>query len=321
MPTESLATYNAERLALLASAIALAVALGGCRGSDWNLGGSGDVGGVAGGAAEFEHPLLAPLLELANVTLVAGIEDAEVNQDDPTLSLDGLELYFCAKRDGGLGREDIWVARRDDAGEDFGAPELVETVSSSARETAAALSPDGLTLWFASDRADEASGDMDVWSATRASRSDPFEAPTELSQLSGPTDDLPRSPSSAYPFLPLVVESPETSYDIFVVPWDGSAYGSARAVTGIDTEHSESDPAFSPDGLLLVFASDRDETNGDLYVATRPDATAPFGAPQPLSALNTDAEESDPWLAPDGSYLLFTSRRDGQRAIYRATAP
>lgn len=51
------------------------------------------------------------------------------------------------------------------------------------------LSPDGLTLYFASDRGDP--GNVHVWSATRSSRSVPFSNPTKVPNVNSDKTDSP----------------------------------------------------------------------------------------------------------------------------------
>ena len=58
-----------------------------------------------------------------------------------------------------------------------------------------------------------------------------------------------------------------------------------------------------------------------MFVAWRVSTTERFSLPTPLADLNTDADERDPWLSPDGTMFYFTSdRRDGVLQIYEAPA-
>ena len=58
-----------------------------------------------------------------------------------------------------------------------------------------------------------------------------------------------------------------------------------------------------------------------MFVAWRVSTTDRFSLPTPLTGLNTDADERDPWLSPDGSMFYFTSDRgNGVLQIYETTA-
>ncbi len=67
----------------------------------------------------------------------------------------------------------------------------------------------------------------------------------------------------------------------------------------------DTDPMLSFDGSWLFFASDRDASPANLYVAPRTGSTS-FGAPQPITALNTGGEEYQPFLTADGKWIWFT---------------
>ena len=106
----------------------------------------------------------------------------------PSVSSDGLELYFQSNRPGGYGGRDLYVSRRATRNDPWGpAANLGPAVNSPAEETEPCLSPDGLLLFFYSTRPG-GHGDSDLWMTRRASRSAPWEAPVNLGPVvNGPT--------------------------------------------------------------------------------------------------------------------------------------
>ncbi|UCG58945.1 MAG: protein kinase, partial [Phycisphaerales bacterium] len=91
---------------------------------------------------------------------------------DPTISADGLTLYFSSKRPGGYGETDIYVSTRTAKDAPWSPPvNLPQTVNSSAREGAPWISPDGLELYFRSIRSD-GYGAFDIYVARRATTND-----------------------------------------------------------------------------------------------------------------------------------------------------
>jgi Tol biopolymer transport system component len=65
----------------------------------------------------------------------------------------------------------------------------------------------------------------------------------------------------------------------------------------------------APDGSFLIFTSTRSGAP-DLYV-TFSNGNGGWTVPVNMKIINTDAEESDPSLSPDGRYLFFTRGHGG----------
>ena len=90
-----------------------------------------------------------------------------VDDGQPNLSRDGLELYFYSARTdlpGAQGGNDIYVATRVGTSDPWSTPiNLGHAVNSSASETRPSLSWDGTTLYFGSTRA----GSSDIYVTTR----------------------------------------------------------------------------------------------------------------------------------------------------------
>ncbi|MBC8071114.1 MAG: PD40 domain-containing protein [Deltaproteobacteria bacterium] len=80
----------------------------------------------------------------------------------PWVDADETELWFTSVRAGGLGQEDIWRVAVDDGL--FGEPEPVTELNGLGIDEDPWLSPDGNTVYFASDRAD---GNFAIYMATR----------------------------------------------------------------------------------------------------------------------------------------------------------
>ena len=81
----------------------------------------------------------------------------------PSISPDSLLLFFASTREGGLGMDDIWVTTRPTKDEDWGAPvNLGPSINTSGYERSPRLSPDGHTLYFASNRPGGFGG-YDIW--------------------------------------------------------------------------------------------------------------------------------------------------------------
>ncbi len=116
------------------------------------------------------------------------------NDATPSISADGLSLFFESTRPGGYGSFDILVTTRTTPDADWSAPvNLGATVNSSAKDGVPIISADGLSLFFQSDRPG-GSGGTDLWVTTRANVSDPWGTPVNLGQtVNSSASDAPGS--------------------------------------------------------------------------------------------------------------------------------
>ena len=110
----------------------------------------------------------------------------------PSLSANGLELYFVSGRSGalgGAGDQDIYVSRRRSIHDQWEAPVRVPPpISSPFFDITPSISRDGLSLYFASNRPGPFSPPMpDLWVAHRASPTAPWGDVTNL----GPNVNTP----------------------------------------------------------------------------------------------------------------------------------
>ncbi len=101
----------------------------------------------------------------------------------PSISGDGLSLFFTSQRPGAVGGNDLWVATRETTVDDWGAPSnLGPVVNSSDGDYMSYISVDGLSLYFSSYRSGGL-GKRDLWVSTRTSTDDEWGEPVNL----GPT--------------------------------------------------------------------------------------------------------------------------------------
>lgn len=229
-----------------------------------------------------------------------------------TLTGDLLEIYFTSGRNS---EQDVWMAQRSVRTDSFSSPTAVADVNSSSFETSSAISQDGLSLWFGSDR-DGGLGDMDIWFTTRPDRGSAWSAPRNLMNLNSPSRDIPRSPGQHDLMMPMASDRARPpNYQTMMASRATTAadFGAPAVIPELNAYGGNVDGSLTEDGLYLFLA--RDEP-GNLYVAQRLSLTTPFGPPVPLADLNTAAKESDPWMSPDQTAFYFSSDRDGTLQIY-----
>jgi Tol biopolymer transport system component len=202
---------------------------------------------------------------------VAGVDQPDTDEGTPFESFDGRSLYFFSTREGpGVqGGRDLWVAQSPGGAAGFVSPSVVPNVNFDGLDHLPRLSRDGLSLMFVSGRTSPNLG-SNIWVSDRQTPTSPFGEPVELA--------------------------------------------------GVNTNAREEGFWLTSDGLTIYFASNRasDEADMDIWVATRPDTSSPFGVAENLSVVNSSGIEIDPALTADGFELFFASNRSGTMQIYRS---
>lgn len=77
---------------------------------------------------------------------------------DPSISADGLVMYFGSSRPGGPGNQDLWISRRADRAAPWGTPTLITELSTTASEGSPSVAADGTIVWDATTN-----GSYDTW--------------------------------------------------------------------------------------------------------------------------------------------------------------
>jgi hypothetical protein len=175
------------------------------------------------------------------------------------------------------------------------------------------ISADGLELIYASTDA-PSGGPNDLWVTTRSARGEMWGTPQPLTEINSAAKD----------------QTPTLSSDDLTL-WFSSGRGGGPDDLYVATRATRTSPWSTPvriaelstseeDRGMTVFATDLrtvfnrgPDTAGpfDLFGASRPTADAPWGAPLPVSALNTESDERNAFVTPDGSSMYFASDRGG----------
>ncbi len=256
-----------------------------------------------------------------------------VHESISCLSSDGLEIYFMSDRPGGHGGFDLWVLKRDSIEDDWGLPEnLGPNVNSSKTESGGSISSDGLTFYFWSN-APGGYGGADLYTTTRATRSDPWSEAVNL----GPTVN-----GSAEDMGPVISHD---GLELYFISWRSNGYGLAdtyvtrRATTNdpwgepenlgsaVNSPYQDLVFSISPDGLLLLLCDNVPELGtpprpggyggNDMWMTRRASLSDPWQVPVNLGPkVNTATHELCPLISPDGSTLYFSTAQSGDYATW-----
>jgi len=215
------------------------------------------------------------------VPLSEKINTSKYNEGAQSISPDGMYLFFTGcNRPDGLGRCDIYVSHKN--GKEWGEPfNLGAPVNSSYWESQPAISPDGSTLYFVSNRPGGLGG-YDIWKSTL--KADGYwTAPENL----GPDINTPYDEHT-----PFIHPDGKTLYfssdgwpgmgnkDIFLSRADDNGNWSKPENLGypINTFNEETGLIVTPDGTYGLFSSNLKGGYGDMdiYQFKMPDGKKPL---------------------------------------------
>lgn len=249
-------------------------------------------------------------------------------EGNPTISKDGLSLYFASNRPGGVGGNDLWVAHRQGLDSPWSPPLNLGSINTNFNEVAPALSRDEHYLLFVSNRPGGAGG-PDIWVSFRQNVHDDFgefawETPFNLGSPIN-TSFVDTTPSY---FENEELSRPQLFFasnrtggfggiDMYMseLQADGT-FGPPTLLPELSGPQTDSYPSVFRNGLEIFFASDRPDADAvggnDLWVSVRENVFDLWSAPVNLGpTVNSQSNDQAPAISSDGETLFFASDRPG----------
>jgi serine/threonine protein kinase/Tol biopolymer transport system component len=193
---------------------------------------------------------------------------------------------------------------------------LGPAINSAKSDGGPTLSGDGLTLIFHSER-EGGRGESDLWVATRPSLDEAWSTPENLGSPINTADHECQASLSA-DARTLVYQSNRSggagASDLLMATREDpqGPWSEPIRLDALNSADDEGSPALSADGLSLVFHSDRDGKQGDLWLSTRESAKAPWSSPRNLGPrLNSRFFQGFATLASDNLSMIYNSNREG----------
>jgi Tol biopolymer transport system component len=236
-------------------------------------------------------------------------------EDDPGPSATETELIFSGKLPDIA--KNLYVMTRQTRMDPWGAATLVPGLNTTATEQTPRLTPDGLTLYFSSAR-NGGPGNDDIWVATRADVTAPWLNPTVVPNVNASADDRTLTPCQGGRYMMISFRGPGGTGDVYEGVLGGAAPTLVPQLS--DPDAQETGTFVTEDCLKLWFASNRDGSN-DIFYAHRAAVSDPWILDGKVAELSTPgANESDPWVSPDGHRMVFASDNgNGDNDLYVST--
>src|SRR5215470_2532462 len=115
----------------------------------------------AQGFSPWSTPINLNNVVLRDGTVCKPVVNSAADDSHPTISKDGLSLFFASNRPGGSGDYDLWVTQRDSLDDCWKPPtNLGPVVNSSAEDFTPNLTTDGHWLFFESRRTTDSCNNM-----------------------------------------------------------------------------------------------------------------------------------------------------------------
>jgi Tol biopolymer transport system component len=105
---------------------------------------------------------------------------SNANDTAGNMTEDQRTIVFTSAR---AGSSDIFLANRPASGGLFNAPVIQTALNTPFHEGSPHMTPDGLTVYFDSDRNAPGTVDLDIYVSRRTSRSEPFPAPMPVTEI------------------------------------------------------------------------------------------------------------------------------------------
>ncbi|MBQ0735528.1 hypothetical protein [Aquimarina celericrescens] len=238
---------------------------------------------------------------------------------DFTISPNQNEIYFTAQGYAGELSTIIKVVKKEDQ---WSAPE-VAPFSGQYKDLEAMFSPNGLKLYFVSDRPNEhttkETKNYDIWYLERSSIDSDWSSPINIgSPINTAGDEFYPSVAkngNLY-FTSTTASSTKGKDDIFISKWEDNKYVEPVSLPEtINSEGYEYNSYIAHDESFLIFGGYNRKNglgSGDLYISYK-DQEGKWSVAQNLIKINSDKMDYCPFYDTKTQTLYFTSKRNSIR--------
>ncbi len=257
-----------------------------------------------GGTAMIDAPVaLGPWSTPAPVT---GAASAANDEDDPTLSSNGLELYYAMSSGGD---KDLYLMTRATRTDPFANATALSAFNSGNADESPRLAYDDLTIYFGQNG--------DIYQATRASITSAWGAPTKVPGVDTTAYEKWLAVCGDGSHFMVSRDNGANGQDLY----EGTLGGGPGTRDDIlSSTSSEISTFLAKDCLTVYFASNRlGAGNTQIFLSTRASLGAPWSTPvQAPAPFDGGTDNEDAGYTPDGRLFVFATTRagNGTKDIY-----
>ncbi|MGB0896374.1 MAG: TolB family protein [Flavobacteriaceae bacterium] len=234
---------------------------------------------------------------------------------DFTISTTSNEVYFTVQSPN---EELSGIFKTVKTNENWSTPVLA-SFSGEFKDLEPYLSPDGLRLYFASNRplskAENKTKDFDIWVVTRKSSTESWSDPMNLGAPINTKHNefYPAISNSKNLYFTSDRPTAKGKDDIFMSEWDSGTYSRVTSLSSsINTEGYEFNAYIAPDESVLIFSGYNRKDglgSGDLYISFKNTDGSWLEAKNMGDIVNSKAMDYCPFVNWESKRLYFTSRR------------
>lgn len=237
---------------------------------------------------------------------------------DFALSPDGKEIFYTLQAPQGGFQTILHLIKLPDG--KWSKP-AVASFAGKFSDIEPAFSPDGLKLYFSSNRPLNGTNtkDFDIWITEK--KDNQWQEPRNLGlPINTPMDEYyPAVTLSGNLYFTAAYKNAIGKEDIYVAKWENGKYSEPLPMdTAINSKTYEFNAYVSPEEDLIIYTSygrPDDKGRGDLYLS-RKDKLGHWLPAKNLAALNSDKLDYCPFISFDKKAFYFTSERNALSKSY-----
>jgi len=190
------------------------------------------------------------------------------SEETPSISLDGLTIWFSSTRSAKNNGHNLWVSTRLSRTSPWSTPTEVAELNSDGEDLGPATDESDLIIAFASDRAGGTA--QDIYFSTRVNKESAWGSPVRVGSLNSSSNDW--DPWLGANDLVTFFNSDRGRMggDLYWAMRSSivAPFGPATPLSELNSPANDSDPALSRDLRFIMFASNR-SGNSEIYQASR----------------------------------------------------